>query len=172
MDVLIIIDMLNGFCRNGYPLSLPKSTTKVEEYIKDLIINFDYNNNKYFFLCDNHSVNSTEFKQYPVHCLKDSIEAEIVDTLIDFSNNKNIVYKDTLSIFYNTKLELELKSLDIENIHLTGVLTDICVLFAAYEFRNRGYNVFIHKKGVQALSDEKQEYFINYINEFLGVEII
>ena len=33
MKVLIVVDMLKGFCRPGYPLSLPQSTGDIEKYI-------------------------------------------------------------------------------------------------------------------------------------------
>ncbi len=171
MDLLIIIDMLNGFCRKGFPLSLQTPTQSVETYVATKIIEFQ-KQNKYLFICDNHSENAPEFKQYPVHCMSGTYEAEIVDTLKQFSNNDNIIYKNTLSIFYKTDLEKYLIKYKPKNIHITGVLTDICVLFAAYEFRNMGFNTFVHKQGIQALSEEKQKYFIEYIRDFLGAEII
>lgn len=172
MDLLIIIDMLNGFCRKGFPLSLQSPTSLIEDYIKNQILDFQKSNNKYLFICDNHSNDAPEFKQYPPHCLNGTQEAEIIDTLIQFSNNNNIVYKNTLSIFYNTSLEKWLNKHKPKNIHITGVLTDICVLFAAYEFRNMGYNTYIHKKGIQALNEDKQSYFTEYIRDFLGAELI
>ena len=172
MDLLIIIDMLNGFCRKGFPLSLQAPTQSVENYIVSKIIEFQKQNNKYLFICDNHSEDAPEFKQYPYHCMSGTFEAEIVDTLNQFSNVDNIIHKNTLSIFYKTDLEKYLVKYKPKNIHITGVLTDICVLFAAYEFRNRGYNTYIHKKGVQALNEEKQKYFIEYIKDFLGAKII
>ena len=37
MKVLITIDLLNGFYRKGYPLSLPDSTAGIEKYIASRI---------------------------------------------------------------------------------------------------------------------------------------
>ncbi len=172
MDLLIIIDMLNGFCRKGYPLSLQSPTHSIEKYISNLILDFQKENNSYLFLCDNHTKNAPELKQYPPHCMKGTHEAEIIDSLIKFSNQDNIVFKNTLSIFYKTDLEKHLNRLKPQNIHLTGVLTDICILFAAYEFRNMGFNTYVHKQGIQAFNNEKQKYFVEYIRDFLGAEII
>ncbi len=172
MELLIIIDMLNGFCRKGHPLSLTPSTLSTENYISNLILDFQKKKYGYLFLCDNHTMDAPEFKQYPPHCLKGTKEAEIIDSLIEFSNVDNVIYKNTLSIFYETDLEKRLNILNPKSIHLTGVLTDICILFAAYEFRNMGYDTFIHKQGIQALNEEKQKYFLEYIKDFLGAEII
>src|SRR5262249_37815312 len=45
--------------------------------------------------------------------------------------------------FYGTSLGVLLLSMGVSNIILTGVTTDICILFTAHDAYMRGYNVHI-----------------------------
>ena len=172
MKFLIIIDMLNGFCRKGYPLSLDRPTEGIENYIHDLLTKMQSKSEPYFFICDAHDERADEFKQYPTHCLAGTEEAGIISTLKGFSNEQNILYKNTLSIFYKTGLDEYLSRLKPTEFHITGVLTDICVFFAAYEARNRGFKTFVHQNGIMALNDKNELFFIEYMQNNLGVEIV
>jgi nicotinamidase/pyrazinamidase len=172
MQTLIIIDMLNGFCRPGYPLSYKGSTIIIESYIRDQITKYSDSGSEYFFVCDTHTENASEFKQYPKHCIKGSVEAEIVDTLKEFAYEANTVSKNTLSIYYNTILDSLLQKSKTTEIHISGVLTDICIFFAAYESRNRGYETYVHKSGILAMDQENENFFLDYMTTKLGVTII
>lgn len=171
MKVLLIIDMINGFCRKGFNLSLAQDTKEIERYIKQRIIKYKQSGNQIIFCCDSHTKNAVEFKQYPVHCLKGTFEAEIVNSLKQFSTESNTILKNTLSIFYKTKLDSFLKNFKPELIEVAGVCTDICDLFAVYELRNRGYNVFVSYKGVLPLDTNKQIETLTYLEKKLGAEV-
>lgn len=70
MKVLIIIDMLKGFCRKGYPLSLPDSTERIEQYIASRIKQIQNDGGKIIFVCDRHSLTDREIgNPYPPHCM-------------------------------------------------------------------------------------------------------
>lgn len=172
MKLFLIIDMLNGFCRSGYPLSLTETADKIEKYIKKQIESYHKNNDQIIFICDSHSINAIEFKQYPPHCIKGTEEADIVDSLAEYSNKENVLYKNTLSVFYKTRLETFLKIIKPDEVHIVGVLTNICILFAAYEFRTRGFKTFVHKNGTMASTKNLHQFFIDYIKQFLGAEVI
>lgn len=169
MDVLIIIDMLNGFCRKGYPLSLPDSTTGIEKYIASRINIFTREGGRVIFVCDSHSLSDVEIDNpYPPHCMKGTMEAEIIDELKPFAANATVLTKNTLSIFLNTGLENILEKLKPTEVEVSGVCTDICDLFAVYELRIRGYNVFISNQGVLPLDATKQNEYLDYFKNRLG----
>ncbi len=172
MKILLIIDMLKGFCRSGNPLSLSNSTTEIEQEIEARILNYQDNEDKYFFVCDSHSIDDPEINNpYPPHCMKGTSEAEIIDSLSKYANENNTLTKNTLSITYNTKLIERIEELDVTEIEITGVCTDICVLFAVYELRIRGYNVTVNSKGVLPLKTDNQEFFLTYMSELLSAKI-
>jgi nicotinamidase-related amidase len=172
MKVLIIIDMLNGFCRKGYPLSLPLSTAEIEKYIKVRIAETNKQRGKVIFVCDSHSMTDPEIgNPYPPHCMQGTIESEIIDELKSLANQSIILTKRTLSIFLNTGLEGKLNEFKPTEVELTGVCTDICDLFAVYELRIRGYNVFVSQKGVLPLDPNKQKEYLDYFKNRLGAKI-
>ncbi|MCB0515535.1 MAG: cysteine hydrolase [Bacteroidetes bacterium] len=169
MKVLLIIDMLNGFCRKGNPLSLPNTTVEIEKEIESRILIYTNNNYKYYFICDSHSLNDPEINNpYPPHCMQGTDETKIINTLSNYANKKNVLTKNTLSITYNTKLIKKLEELNPTQIEITGVCTEICVMFAVYELRIRGYNVIVNSKGVLPLKSDNHEFFLTYIQELLG----
>jgi len=172
MKVLIVIDMLNGFCRQGYPLSLPDSTRNIEKYILSKGEEILKENGKVIFVCDSHSMSDPEIgNPYPPHCMKGTVEAEIVDELKPLVNKATVLTKNTLSIFLNTQLEKILKELKPEVAEVSGVCTDICDLFAVYELRIRGYNVFVSPKGVLPLDPNKQYEYLDYFKNRLGARV-
>jgi nicotinamidase-related amidase len=172
MKTVIVIDMLNGFCRKGYPLSLPESTAGIEKYIASRIKQFHRQGGQVIFICDNHSLTDPEIgNPYPPHCMKGTIEAEIIDELKPFAEKSIILKKNTLSIFLNTGLDKLLKKFKPTEVEVTGVCTDIVDLFAVYDLRIRGYNVFISHKGVLPLDSGKQTKEMVYFKSRLGAKI-
>lgn len=172
MEVLIVIDMLNGFCRQGYPLSIPSSTFKIENYIKDRIQRVGATNGKVIFVCDSHLMTDPEIGHpYPPHCMKGTLEAEIIEELRSLAAKAIVLTKNTLSIFLNTGLHELLETTKPSKVEVAGVCTDICVLFAVYELRIRGYNVFVSHEGVLSLTPTKQSEFLDYFRDRLGVQV-
>lgn len=172
MKVLIVIDMLNGFCREGYNLSLPNYNPNIEIYIKKQIEKYLLNGDKIIFMCDNHKLSDPEINDpYPPHCMEGTVEAEIIDTFSDYKKNALIIHKHTLSIMYQTGLEPILQELNPDEIELVGVCTDICDLFAVYELRIRGYKVVVSEQGVLPLYQDKQKLFLDYFRDVLGAKV-
>jgi len=161
--------MLNGFCRTGYPLSLPVATTSIEKYIIERIGSTETEGGKVIFVCDSHTLADPEIgNPYPPHCMKGTVEAEIIDDLKPLADKSIVLTKNTLSIFLNTELDKLLERFQPSEVEVTGVCTDICDLFAVYELRIRGYNVFVSDKGVLPLSPDKQTEYLEYFKNRLG----
>ncbi|WP_406613709.1 cysteine hydrolase family protein [Mycoplasma corogypsi] len=115
--LVLVVDMLNGFSKFG-PLA-SNNVTKIIPVIKDIVESSDNN----IFICDSHSVNDLEMKNYPVHCLTNSPEAEVVEELAPYATEK--ILKNTTNAFWELDHKLLLKYNQIE---LVGCCTDICVL--------------------------------------------
>lgn len=169
MKVLLVIDLLNGFCRKGYPLSLPESTAAVEEYAAIRIKQIQQERGKVIFIGDSHSMSDPEIGHpYKPHCLEGTEEAEIVDTLKPLAEKSIVLKKNTLSIFLNTGLDKLLKRFKPSEVEVIGVCTDLSDLFALFELKVRGYNVFISPEGVLSLEPGKQLEDLDYFMNRLG----
>lgn len=161
--------MLKGFCREGFPLSLPVATTAIEKYITQRVTDSPEVGDKVIFVCDSHSLTDPEIgNPYPPHCMKGTAEAEIIDELKELADKSIVITKNTLSIFFNTGLDGLLEEFQPSEVEVTGLCTDISVLFAVYELRLRNYNVFVSNSGVLPLSPDKQTEFLEYFKNRLG----
>lgn len=136
LNKIFVVDMVNGFALNGNLYS------KNIENIIEPIANFLEKNNgsSITFLCDSHERDDIEMNEYPLHCLKNTIESEVVNKLTKYA--KNIVYKNcTNSFFFINKEELH----NFEKIELVGCCTDICVLQLALTLKTYFNSLKINK---------------------------
>ena len=76
-------------------------------------------------------------------CLNDDVPGkEIVEQLIPKPTDY-FVLKPKHSGFYSTSLELLLNDLQVNTLVITGLVTNICVLFTANDAYMRGYRIWV-----------------------------
>ena len=79
-----------------------------------------------------------------------------------------IVIKHRYSAFVSTDLDLILRSRRIENIIVTGVVTNVCVETTARDGFNRDYNVILLEDCCGAFDDAEHAATLNNISKFFG----
>ncbi|MFV8474538.1 cysteine hydrolase family protein [Mycoplasma sp. Z631] len=115
--LLIVVDMLNGFAYKGALAS--SNIAKIIPTIANIVQEFDHN----LFVCDHHSIEDLEMKLYPIHCLANDVESEIVAPLVPYV--QEIIYKNTTNAFW----DIPAKIWDLyDEFYLVGCCTDICIL--------------------------------------------
>ena len=119
-NLVLVVDMIKGFVNEG-ALCDPDNKKLIPNIIS--LLNH-YKDN--IFINDAHSDNSKEFKWFPKHCLKNSVEGEIVEELKPLA--KEIVYKNSTNGFFSLNKAILNK---YDNIVITGVCSDICILQVA-----------------------------------------
>jgi nicotinamidase-related amidase len=168
-SALLVIDMLNDFAHPSgvlYASSvrdiIPKVKEKIEEAREEkrLVI----------YICDAHRPDDREFETFPPHCIEGSWGAEVVEELKP-KQDDYIVKKRRYSGFFATDLELLLREKGVEELHLTGCLTDICVLFTCADAYFRGFKIFVSKGATAALTPSDQENALNLMKKAFGVEV-
>lgn len=167
---LLIIDMLNDFVLPGAPLEVP-DTRKIIPNIGREIIKAREEGYHIVYLCDAHAPDDKEFKMWPRHSVKGTKGAQVVDEL-EPEPKDTVVEKTTYSGFYNTRLEEVLKSTGTEEIVLTGCVTNICILYTAYDLVSRGYKVMLHKDCVAGLNKDDHEFALRQMEKILKVKVI
>ena len=153
--ILIIMDMINGFCTEG-ALASPQFMQTIVPNISRLIQQELEKESRIIYFCDTHSEDDEEFKIFPPHCIAGTNECEVIDELkID---NMEIIQKNRYSGFFSTSLDEIMKSYppDGTEIIICGNCTDICIHYTAEEFCNRNYSVTIPSSCVDTydLSEE------------------
>lgn len=171
-DALLIIDMLNDFVLEGAPLEVP-DTRNIIPVIKGEIEESRKKNNPVIYVCDAHDADDKEFSKFgwPAHGVKGTEGAGVVQELKP-EEGDIIIEKNTYSSFFNTRLDETLKRLGIDHIRLTGCVTHICILFAAYEATLLDYNVSVVKEGVAGLAKEDHDAALRIIKNVMGANIV
>ncbi len=86
-------------------------------------------------------------------CLEGSPESEIHPDLTPMPDEK-IVFKHRYSAFYNTDLETVLRCLKVEDIVISGIMTNMCCESTARDAYYRDYRVFFLADGTGSISEE------------------
>ncbi|MBC7328691.1 cysteine hydrolase [bacterium] len=168
-SALLVIDMLNDFVHPNGALYAP-STREIITNIKKKIEEARGKGWLVIYICDSHRPDDNEFLIFPPHCIEGSWGAEVIDELKP-KENDYIVKKRRYSGFFGTDLELLLRENKVEELHLTGCLTDICVLFTCADAYYRGFKIYISKGSTAALSFEDHEYALKLMKKAFGVEV-
>lgn len=120
--VVFVVDMINGFAKEG-ALS-DKDILKIVPDMKNLLDIVHPS----IFICDSHDLNSREFQAFPLHCIKNTDESNVIDELKPYA--KNIIYKNSTNAFFSegisTFIQDELSS--YQDIVIVGCCTDICIM--------------------------------------------
>ncbi len=172
---ILVVDMLNGFCRTGDLASarLDSITTRLRDHlVREQAAGADL-----VFLADTHTPDDPEFAMFPPHCIEGSGEEEIVPELSALAAHGHVVRKRTFSGFYGTGLDELLERLAPDVVEVTGVCTDICVLHTVSDLRLRGYKVVVPHDLVETYdapgheADEINRFALAHIRDVLGATV-
>lgn len=127
-------------------------------------------------LHDEGDVLHPENKLFPPHNIRGTAGRELYGGLKELyeSNTDSIVWMDKTrySAFAGTTLELLLRERNIEEIHLAGVCTDICVLHTAVDAYNKGFGIVIHKDAVASFDLDGHEWALRHFSNTLGAQVL
>lgn len=93
--------------------------------------------------------------------VEDSWGAATVDG-IEISPEDFVLKRNRMSAFNGTQLDILLKGLNIKNIIVTGVWTNMAVEHTARDGADYGYNVTVVTDGTATINDEWQNAAMNY----------
>jgi nicotinamidase-related amidase len=164
-QALLIIDMLNDFILPGAPLEVPGGRDIIPNIQREIQKAHD-GGYPVFFLNDSHDPDDAEFKVWPIHAVKGTDGAKVVDGLTP--TKKDIVIEKTrYDGFFKTDLDQQLAQMEITNVILVGVCTEICINYTASSAIMRGLKVHVPQDCVSALSDENGNAALRMITQVL-----
>ena len=79
--------------------------------------------------------------------------------------------KKRLSAFYPTDLEFLLHNLGVENVVITGVMTDACCLSTAFDAANRDFRVIMPRDVVGGYTEEFENAALQIVSMHLGLVV-
>ncbi|MNI60422.1 Isochorismatase family protein YecD [compost metagenome] len=80
--------------------------------------------------------------------------------------------KTRYSAFCGTDLELQLRARGIQELHLVGVCTDICVLHTAVDAYNKGFTLIIHADAVASFNEQGHDWALGHFQNVLGATVV
>lgn len=169
-NVVIVVDMVRGFCEEGYNLFVGPQIREMIPRVQKLLREEKDKGSHIIFLADTHDPDDKEFEVFPVHCVRGTEEPEVIPELIDFADE--IIPKRRYSGFFETNLAERLEALDPDKIIIVGDCTNICVLYTAADARNRDYAVEVPADCVTSFDEDAHKFALNQIETILGAKVV
>lgn len=163
---ILVVDMLNDFFKEGGEMVLEGGDVLYEP-IERLTQTARHLKMPVFWLNQWLSPDDTLFRKRVVHCLKGSWGAKIVDDLT-VADEDIIIPKRRYSGFFQTDLDLHLRERHIQQVVVTGVVTNICVRSTVNDAFFLGYDVLVPEDCVMATSDQLQQSHLYDIDTHYG----
>ena len=153
-DLLITIDMVNGFVKKG-TLAAKSIERIVPRQIELLNEALDRDDTGIIFIRDSHTKDAIEFKNYPPHCLKGDIESELIPELKIYEEYALEYLKNSTNLIFAPNIQEDLlKFNNLEKVRLMGCLSEVCVLNGAIGLKcffnevNKDIDVFVHEDAI------------------------
>ena len=169
-NVVLVVDMVRGFLEEGYSLYCGHDARTIIPEVQNLLEKELAKGSSLFYICDTHEPDDLEFQMFPVHCIKGTIESEIIPELREFPGER--IDKQRYSGFYDTDLENKLAQIRPEKVIICGVCTDICVMHTAADAKNRDYHVEIPMSAVATFNQEASKWAFEHMEQILGVTLL
>jgi len=169
-QALVIIDMLNDFLSEQGALSVGSAGQRIVPVIAAELEQARQGNLPVLFLCDQHRPDDREFTVWPPHCVAGSRGAQVIPELA-VRPGDYLIPKRRYSGFYGTDLDLILREMGISELILTGVCTNICVLYTAVDARMRNFKVTVVRDGVASFDEQAHRFALGEMEKTLGVVV-
>jgi ureidoacrylate peracid hydrolase len=156
-SAILIVDMLNEFCKPGGAMVLPGYEALVPPQ-RRLIEAGRQVGAPIVFLVDSHRANVRQDREWlkrTPHCLEGSWGARVIEDLEPRPDDLYVI-KRRYSGFFNTDLDLTLKDQGISAVVVAGVVTNICVRSTVHDAFFLGYQVVVPEDCVAATGAREQ----------------
>jgi nicotinamidase/pyrazinamidase len=168
---LIVIDMLNDFLDPGGSLYVGAQAREIIPFVAQKIATFRAGGRVVIFVCDAHAADDPEFGAFPAHAVQGSWGAGIIHELTPAPADYR-VDKTRHSAFDDTNLDDLLQQEQVEEVHLVGVLTSICVMETVKGLFHRKLPGLVYRQGVADLDPEAHGAALKQMQRDLGVKVV
>ena len=166
---LILLDVVTDFefedgdalLKNTLPMA--RRLSRLKERAHDASVPVVYVN-------DNFGKWQEDFKTMSDHFMQHGSKGREVVKLLKPHPDDYYVLKPHRSAFYSTTLELLLRELKITKLIVTGVTTDICVLFTANDAYMRGFDLYVPSDCVAAVKKDYSKQAMEFIKRVLKAD--
>lgn len=155
-SALLVIDMQKYFLDPDSP-TFTKGGIPILPTIGRLIEAFRQAHRPVIYTCHVHSADGADAGimkwWWQGMCLENTPESQVHDSIAPYPDDK-VIYKHRYSAFYNTDLETVLRGLKVEDLVITGLMTNMCCESTARDAYYRDHRVFFTADGTGSITDE------------------
>lgn len=178
---LINVDYTYDFVADDGKLTCGEPGQAIEDKIVSLTKDFIESGDYVAFGIDSHEEDDPfhpETTLFPPHNINGTPGKDLYGKLAmvyeENKHKKNVYYfnKTRYSAFAGTDLEIKLRERGINEVHIVGVCTDICVLHTAVDAYNKGFRIVIHKDAVASFNEAGHEWALGHFSSTLGAKVI
>jgi nicotinamidase-related amidase len=166
---ILIIDTINHFVFEGADAVL-RDARRMARPLRALRARAARAGVPVVYVNDNFGRWRSDFRTLVARCSRPRARGRHVARALHPGPDDYFVLKPKHSGFYATCLDLLLEHLSVETVILTGLLTDICVLFTASDAYVRGYRVVVPSDCVAARSRADSARALAVMRRALGAE--
>ncbi|WP_280768177.1 cysteine hydrolase family protein [Salipaludibacillus daqingensis] len=183
MKALIVIDYTYDFVADDGRLTCGERGQSIDERLTELTKLFLDTEDLIVFAVDAHEEDDTyhpESKLFPAHniigtkgrALYGQLGQFVDELTYDGTTKYEWMDKTRYSAFAGTNLEIKLRERNIQEVHLVGVCTDICVLHTAIDAYNKGFSITIHADAVESFNPAGHEWALEHFSQTLGAKVV
>lgn len=178
---LIHIDYTHDFVAENGALTCGLPGQNIEPQIFNITEQMYQEGADIFFTIDMHDIDDPyhpESKLFPPHNIRGTAGRLLYGRLQEWYEqhqaDKRIHWLDKTrySAFCGTALLTLLRERGIEELHLVGVCTDICVLHTAVDAYNFGFKLVVHEKAVASFNETGHAWALEHFKHTLGASVV
>ena len=168
---LIVADMLNDFIDPKGALYVGPAGREIIDFVARKCQEVRARGALVIFVCDAHAPDDREFRYFPAHAVKGSWGARIIPELPPAPGDYQ-VEKTRYSAFAHTNLDDILKQEQVEEVHVVGVMTSICVMETIKELFDRDLPGLVYRQGVADSDLEAHAFALKQMQRVLGAKVV
>lgn len=166
---LLIIDMISDFSFDDGEKLLAHAEPAAENLSK-LKKRAEKAGVPVIYVNDNFGKWQSDFKKLLKHCQAKASGGKKIAKLLAPKDEDYFVLKPKHSAFYSTTLDILLEYLEVEKLILTGIATDICILFTANDAYMRDFQLLVPRDCVAANQKNENDHTLKYLEKVLKAD--
>lgn len=167
---LLIIDVVNDLEFDGGEKLLP-SALSMARCLADFKRRAKEKGIPVIYANDNFGKWQSNFHKLLKHCLEDGVRGKEVVRLMIPEEDDYFVLKPKQSGFFSTTLDILLRYLGTKTLIITGMATDICVLFTANDAYMRDFKLIVPSDCVAAEDPRESRHALDHMRRVLKADV-
>lgn len=163
---IVVVDMVNDFITGVFGSAYAKDMVERSAPVLAKM----QQNNEIVFTMDTHLKADPEFKVWGEHCVAGTEGSLLYRVLEGIKGHR--IRKRHFDSFHDSDLDGLLRALNITEIYLCGISTDICVLHTAAGAYFRYYGITVVKDMCASIDPKNHEDALQFMKRNYGARII